>query len=216
MLRQWWLYAAAGAMIVAVVFCWRECMSGRMVSDATTTAEGAFQFNDLNPKQLASAKQLGISPAETRDELKKKIGYLVKISDNNYYKIDHLDYSMPYLTPGAEQLLLDIGKGFQERLKEGGFNQHRIIVTSALRSIEDQVKLSKSNPNAAKQSAHCYGTTFDITYTRFFQSSGNGRDIGTRQLANELGATLKELRDAGRCYVKYEMRQHCYHITTRE
>lgn len=186
-----------------------------MVSDTTATSESAYQFNDLNPTQLAVAKQLGITPAETRDKLEAQSGKLVKIADNDIYKVDRLDYSMPYLTPGAAQLLSDIGMEFQNLLRQDGHREYRIIVTSALRSLEDQMKLGKNNVNAAKQSAHCYGTTFDITYTRFYRPAGSGKDIDTKQLANVLGATLKELRDAGRCYVKYEMRQHCYHITTR-
>ncbi len=222
--RRWRIYAIVGVALLAAVggvLCLKNCgldvmLKGSIVSDATATADSSYQFGDLNPTQLAAAKELGITPAETRDELKERLDNLVKIASNDDYRVDYMEHSMPYLTHGAEQLLSDIGKGFQQRLKEEGYREHRIIVTSALRTIEDQTKLSKSNANAAKQSAHCYATTFDITYTRFYRPTGDGADIDTKQLANVLGATLKELRDASRCYVKYEMRQHCFHITTRK
>lgn len=222
--RRWRIYAIAGVALMAVVggvLCLKNCeldvmLKGSIVSDATAAVDNSYQFGDLNPKQLAAAKELGITPAETRDKLKERLDNLVKIASNDDYRVDHMEHSMPYLTHGAAQLLSDIGKGFQRRLKEEGYREHRIIVTSALRTIEDQTKLSKNNANAAKQSAHCYATTFDITYTRFYRPTGNGHEIDTKQLANVLGATLKELRDAGRCYVKYEMRQHCFHITSRK
>lgn len=221
LLRLWWIYAiAAAAIVVVAVLCLKKCdtptpRKGSIVSDSQATADSIYQLGDLNPVQLATAQELGITPAETRHDLEKQLDTLVNIADGDDYRVDYMEHSMPYLTHGAAQLLSDIGKRFQQRLKEGGYREHRIIVTSALRTIEDQTKLSKSNANAAKQSAHCYATTFDITYTRFYRPTGDGADIDTKQLANVLGATLKELRDAGRCYVKYEVRQHCFHITSR-
>ncbi len=221
LLRLWWIYAiAAAAIVVVAVLCLKKCdtptpRKGSIVSDSQATADSIYQLGDLNPVQLATAQELGITPAETRHDLETQLDTLVNIANCDDYRVDYMEHSMPYLTPGAAQLLIDIGKGFRERLQQQDYREHRIIVTSALRSMEDQKTLSKSNMNAARQSAHCYATTFDITYTRFYQPAGDGHDITVRQLANVLGATLKELRDAGRCHVKYEMRQHCFHITSR-
>ena len=126
-----------------------------------------------------------------------------------------LTHSVPYLTPNAKELLDEIGSLFQKALKEKGIEKHRIIVTSILRTDEDVKQLRKVNGNASAVSAHQYATTFDITYIRYDRLSILGESASTRQLANILGDVLKQLRNEGRCYIKYEHKQHCFHITTR-
>ena len=65
-----------------------------------------------------------------------------------------------------------------------------------------------------------YGTTFDIAYNCFEKVDSlpdfTGDEATHKVLINTLGETLKELRDANRCYIKYERGQPCFHITTRE
>lgn len=176
------------------------------------------QFDDLNNKQLKAARKYGIKePLKTRSEAEGVKASLVNIKSNTHYKVDKLTYSIPYLTNGTAGLLDMIGKNFQDSLKSKGLPNYRIIVTSVLRTKEDIRRLQKSNPNSISNSAHCYATTFDITYARF-NKSGNMlpcRTAQTETLKRVLGEVLLDLKKQKRCYVKYEVRQRCFHITTR-
>ena len=41
------------------------------------------------------------------------------------------------------------------------------------------------------------------------------QDVGADTLKLVLSEVLRDLREAERCYVKYELKQGCFHITTR-
>ena len=129
----------------------------------------ATLFNDQNGIQLKSARKFGIKQTlKNRDEADDVKDSLVQIKNNSHYNIAKLTHSIPYLTEGATGLLDMIGKNFLDSLESKGLNPNKIIVTSVLRTQEDIKKLQKSgNPNAINNSAHCYATTFDITYARF-------------------------------------------------
>ena len=132
----------------------------------------ATLFNDQNGVQLKAAAKFGIQqPLKNRNEADKVRDGLVRIRDNSHYSIAKLTHSIPYLTDGAAELLDMIGKNFLDSLESKGLNPNKIIVTSVLRTQEDIKKLQKSgNPNAVSYSAHCYATTFDITYTYYDKS----------------------------------------------
>ena len=42
---------------------------------------------------------------------------MVEIKTNDYYEVEELTHSIPYLVPEAANLLEDIGKNFQDSLK---------------------------------------------------------------------------------------------------
>ena len=170
-----------------------------------------FKFNDSNPHQLASAKKYGIEPLEDRTQLKKVIRKLKKVEDCKYYTVDPLTHSVPYLTPHAAKLLKDIGKGFQKKLKKHKMGEYKIIVTSVLRTKADVKSLMKVNSNAVSNSAHCRATTFDLSYRRYKQV-GDKKNNAV-QMKYLLGETVNELREKGRCHVRYETQQTCLHIT---
>ena len=177
-------------------------------------------FNDQNGGQLKSAAQFGIKqPLKNRNEADKVKDGLVKIKDNSHYSIAKLTHSIPYLTDGAAELLDLIGKNFLDSLESKGLNPNKIIVTSVLRTQEDIEKLQKSNPNSVKNSAHCYATTFDITYARYdkikYKKFRRCESVEPETLKKVLGEVLRDLRKQKKCYVKYEVKQRCFHITTR-
>ena len=181
----------------------------------------ATLFNDQNGVQLKSARKFGIKQAlknrDAADEIKDS---LVQIKNNSHYNIAKLTHSIPYLTEGAAGLLDMIGKNFLDSLESKGLNPNKIIVTSVLRTQEDIKKLQKSgNPNAVNNSAHCYATTFDITYARYdkikFKNLRLCKSVKPELLKKVLGEVLRDLREQKKCYVKYEVRQRCFHITTR-
>lgn len=67
--------------------------------------------------------------------------------------------------------------------------------------------------NASANSAHLFGTTFDIAYARFKKSAF--RETETDKLKSVLAEVLRDLRNEKRCYVRYEYKQGCFHITVR-
>ena len=169
-------------------------------------------FNDMNGVQLHAAQRFGIEPVEDRDYEFNKDERLVKVHSCDAFKVDDLDYSVPYLTKGASALLTKIGETFRKRLKEEKLPDCRLIVTSLLRTKDDVRRLQGVNANASSNSTHCYATTFDITYQRF---DGGSKSSGERYI-EILSDVLQDLRKQGRCYVRFETNQHCFHITSRK
>lgn len=131
------------------------------------------------------------------------------------FVVDKLTHSSPFLVEEAVALLHDIGSGFQDSLKNKHLPQYSVLVSSVLRTDADVKKLTKRNINASKRSVHCYGTTFDISYKRFVKHDDEGKDANPVHLKAVLAEVLRDLKKEGRCYVKHEVKQACFHITVR-
>ena len=176
-------------------------------------------FPDSNEVQLTAARQWGVSPVANRQNAEQRMSELVYVGASPYYDVDPLGSSIPYLVPRASVLLNDIGRAFLDSLYVKGVPMHRIIVTSVLRSQEDVEKLRKRNPNATENSCHLYGTTFDICYNRYKTVSDpdgpQRRMVQNDTLKWVLCEVLRDLRAQQRCYVKYEVKQGCFHMTVR-
>lgn len=171
-------------------------------------------FNDSNHQQLVHAQRLGINPIYSVRDLYRTRRPIVKVTSNQYYTVDSLTHSLPYLIPEAENLLRTIGKNFIDSLHARGADGYKIIVTSLLRTPTSVKRLRRVNRNATENSTHQYATTFDITYSRF-DCADTTRTIHQGDLKNLLGEVLNDLRNRGRCQVKYERHTACYHITTQ-
>jgi hypothetical protein len=173
----------------------------------------------LNDTHLAVAQKIGIKPLADRAEAEKMKGKLVHVTSGDHYTVDSLTHSIPYLIPQAQQLLDAIGRNFLDSLENKGLNPNQILVTSVLRTQEDVARLRRRNGNASPNSAHAYATTFDISYRRFHKvEDPDGRpmqDVSPDTLKLVLSEVLRDLRKADRCYVKYELKQGCFHITVR-
>lgn len=180
------------------------------------------EFNDMNDTHLAAAQQIGIRPLATRAGIPGASRKLHLICGNmgfwapEPYIVDRLTHSSPYLVKEAADLLYEIGVNFQDSLRNKHLPEYRIVVTSVLRTDADVKSLSKRNINASKRSVHCYGTTFDISYKRFVKVDNDSADARDVDLIAVLGEVLRDLKKAGRCYVKYEVKQACFHITARK
>lgn len=169
-------------------------------------------FNDSNYRQLEAARRLGIDPVNDLGSAYFMKRPIVKVESNQYYHIDSLRHSLPYLVPEAAILLEEIGRNFIDSLKNRGGDSYTIKVTSLLRTPETVGKLRRVNVNATDSSTHQYATTFDISYTNFYCLDQN-REINQGDLKNLLGEVLLDLRRDGRCLVKYEHKTGCYHVT---
>lgn len=177
-------------------------------------------FRDDNDIHLSAAEKIGIKPLASREDIKNVLSELCLIGGamrfGESYVVDNLVHSSPFLVPEAAKLLQNIGEAFHDSLRNKHLPAYSVIVTSVLRTDADIKRLSRTNINASKRSVHCYGTTFDITYTRFAKHDDEGRDARDVDLKAVLTEVLRDLREQGRCYVKYEIKQACFHITTRE
>lgn len=171
-------------------------------------------FNDSNHHQLPHAQRLGIKPVTRLRDLYRTRRPIVKVISNEYYTVDSLRHSFPYLVPEAEALLRTIGANFIDSLHSRGADGYKIIVTSLLRTPASVKKLRRVNRNATENSTHQYATTFDITYSRF-DCADTTRTIHQGDLKNLLAEVLNDLRGQGRCKVKFERHTACYHITAQ-
>ena len=171
------------------------------------------QFNDLNPLHLEAGRSLGLAePPESRENI--NTWRLREIKDCRYYVVDRLDYSVPYLTRGGARLLDEIGENFRDSLEAKGIIPVRFKLSSVLRTKDDVRRLRRSgNVNASENSSHCYGCTFDIAWASY--------DLPKRynatwdQYRGVMAEVLRDLRAEGKCYVKFEAKESCFHITSR-
>lgn len=176
------------------------------------------EFNDMNDVQLEAAQAIGVPPVADRKAAEKLKTRLVRLEDTDTYVIDSLTHSIPYLIPEAKGLLDDIAAVFQDSLKAKGLNPYKLVVTSVLRTEEDVKKLRKGNVNASENSTHRYGTTFDLSYWRYVKiPEYRGRpyeDVPPEYLRAVLSQVLKDFHDIkDNCFVKYEKKQNCFHVT---
>lgn len=170
------------------------------------------EFPDSNDTQLAAAHRWGVKPVKNRKDAEKRMNELVYMGINPYYHVDPLGASIPYLVPRASVLLQDIGRAFYDSLYVKGIPMHRLIVTSVLRSEDDVARLRRRNTNATENSCHLYGTTVDICYNRYQPIT---REVRNDTLKWVLSEVLRDMRKQGRCYIKYEVKQGCFHLTVR-
>lgn len=198
----------------------------------------------LNPAQLAEARRLGIDPTASAEALvaMERDGRLVRLPDStDLWIVRRLDYSEPLLTPRARDVLDDVARRFQQRLADMGLPPYRLEVTSVLRTAAQQAALRRTNPNAAAETTHSYGTTFDIAYSAFAPParpivepsdalSAEEREVAahlaathaelvaarrSRELMAVLGEVLIAMQGEGRVMVTLERLQPVYHLTAR-
>ncbi len=223
------LYLAAGTIlfiILAIIITPRIFDIGADEKPEVIKSVGTIRvdyYKDLNATHLKYAKANGIKGFKSNKEFKEQIDdlvdddELVEIETCDYYVVDKLTHSHPYLTPDAAELLEDIGQRFQEKLAENDLKKRYYQVTSLLRTGESQRGLSRSNVNATSNSSHLYGTTFDITYARVFTKPRlqKSAEIADGPAIRLLSEAIGELRKEGRCVVVTERKERCFHITVR-
>ena len=154
-------------------------------------------FNDLNDVHLSVAKKIGIEPVSSREGAEHASRDMVEIKTNDYYEVEELTHSIPYLVPEAANLLEDIGKNFQDSLKNLNASIYKIKVTSVTRTVADVKKLRKRNTNSSLNSAHQYGTTFDVSWVRYTKiDEKDTLNIDKDRLKMVLASVLRDLRRA--------------------
>jgi hypothetical protein len=197
----------------------------------------------LNAAHVAAAQRNGVGPVRdsTHVEALVRAGRLVRLPDSTQWWVTReLDYSLPYVTPGTQAALEEVGRRFHSRLESRGLPAIRLDVTSVLRTDELQARLRRSNRNAASStSSHEFGTTLDIAYSAFAAplepivpletaeapwlephlarfASAMAESVAarrSRELQAILGHVLLELQEEGRVMVTLERLQPVYHLT---
>lgn len=172
-------------------------------------------FNDLNAEHIAEARRIGIKPIASLYDAYNLRTPIMRINTCNDFHVDELTHSLPYLVPQATRLLHDIGRSFSDSVIARGGKKYKIRVTSVTRTDHTVARLRRGgNVNATVESAHCYGTTFDVSYIRFV-CCDSSYVVAPQDLRGILAEVLDYYRDEGRCLVKYEIKQGCFHITAR-
>lgn len=213
--------AMALCLMVTFPSCKEKDMSMKMNEPRNIKGVISYKrsFGDLNDTHMAAAKKIGIKPLQNREAAEKMGNKVQEIKSGNHYQVDSLTHSIPFLVPKASALLDSIGMNFLDSLENKGLNPNQVIVTSVLRTQDDVKKLRRVNGNASANSVHQYGTTFDISYKRFFKvEDPDGRpmqDVSADTLKLVLSEVLRDLKKKELCYIKYELKQGCFHITAR-
>ena len=193
-----------------------ESLSPLQIADTSpqllfeTIKENQAELNRV--AKIMAAEKWGVRPVRNREDAEKRMKELVFVGASPYYHVDPLYSSIPYLVPRAAVLLQDIGQAFYDSLYVKGVPFNQLIVTSVLRSESDVEKLRRRNGNATERSCHLYGTTFDICYNRYHPVVQQVRDDTLKWVLCEV---LRDMREQGRCYIKYEVKQGCFHMTVR-
>lgn len=206
----------------------------------TTPAQEADLRRYLSGRHLARAREVGVRVADA-DALDSLVaaGVLVRLEEDTDRWIVRDEVWRPVVVPELRVLLDTLGARFQRRLAEMGVPPYRIEVTSALRTTEDQMRLRRTNSNAAAgASSHEYGATVDLSYAAFAPPAepvpGLPSDDGplepaldrlaylalesvsarkSRELGRVFAEVLLEAQAQGLALVIYERQQTVYHVT---
>ena len=171
-------------------------------------------FNDSNHTQLRAAAANGIDPiVDLRSAFYLKRP-LVKLHTCKLYYVATMKDSAPYLVPKAANLLKQIATAFADTIVARGGKAYRLRVTSMLRTDYSVAQLQQRNRNATSQSCHRYGTTFDISWSKF-DCMDPSYQISQERLKNILAEIIYDFRARGKCYAIFETRQGCFHVTVR-
>lgn len=193
-----------------------SCQKKRPVKPIRYTGSYTRDFNDMNDLHLKAAAATGVSSVASREEAAKLKKKLKEVKSDDNIRLMELDYSLPYLTPVAHDLLVKIGKNFGDSLRNLNAPAYKLRVTSVLRTVEDIRKLRKKNINSTKKSAHLHGATFDIAWNKYDKANENDTlTLKPEQLKMVLASVLRDLKREKACYVKHERKQGCFHITAR-
>ncbi len=190
-----------------------------------------------NAAHLREAAHLGQEPAPTRADVDTLVaaGRLRPLSETPLYTVQPMRYGAPVVLPETHTMLALVGSRFRQALAAEGLPPCAFVVTSAMRTLEDQRRLRRVNGNAAATSSHTYGATVDLHTRRFDCAPGApptwpavslreqslrgayrrlGEDYPSR-LGAVLGRTLLEMQREGLLMAIYEQRQPVYHVTVQ-
>jgi len=164
---------------------------------------------DYYQKHIKVAKQIGVGSLKDTSAIQKFVQEkrLTSVVSDRGYILGDMTHSYPYLTEEAILVLRKIGASFYQSSGDCS----AFTVSSLARTENTQKKLRKHNHNATKkESSHCYGVSFDISYIRY-----NGTREWSYERTKTLEGILATMQKNGEIYVLKERNQSCFHITVR-
>ena len=135
-----------------------------------TKSERRAMRASRNEQHVHAAERLGIEHGTAHGESE-----LLCLDGASPYYVEYDCHAR--LTDDALASLDVLGQAFHARLRAAGVPLVRYAISSAYRSPAYQAQLRRVNRNAARTtSSHEFGTTYDITYRRFYGDTGAGFD----------------------------------------
>lgn len=205
-----------------------------------TAREEAALRRFRNADHVSRAQRIGVrADSEAQVDSLRSGGRFVRMPDSTSFWIVRRGASPAHVVPQLESLLEVVGTRFHSRLVELDLPLYRFEITSALRPTDRQRELRRTNSNAARLSAHEYGTTVDISYAAFAPPlevpepilNGVPREFAphverftdlalesvsgrkSREIGKIFSQVLAEVQSEGLALVLYERQQTVYHVT---
>lgn len=176
--------------------------------------QASHKLTDRLRDYMTVTNKNGITPLDNEAAI-KSAEQLLSVSASEYYIIDDLTHSYPYLTEDGLALLNEIGERFHQKLATTSLAGTKFIVTSLTRTKESVSRLTKSNRNAVTNSPHLYGVSFDITYSRFHLPYTRLRSCHKQYLKEALAQAIQEQRESNNCWATKERNQRCFHVVAQ-
>ncbi len=133
-----------------------------------TRNESAQLRRSGNKLHVEAGQRYGIEPAATRANAAGDLENLARLDTDSLIYVASATYSVPYLTPRARATVDTIAVRFQQTLRDARVPLYKPVLTSVLRTEEDQTALRRVNSNAARgRSSHEFATTFDLHTNKF-------------------------------------------------
>lgn len=176
-----------------------------------------YELNDRVRTYLAESYVKGLQvPMRHKKDLLRCVynGKLKPVESNEFFMVDTMVYSFPFVTPKTYDFLLEMGIRFHQKLRNTPLTCTKLNLTSMMRTLQSIEGLRKRNGNAVSLSSHLHGTTFDVSYRNFYSSSTLSK-AEVMYLGDQLVKTIWEMRNEGKCYATYEYRQTCIHVVVR-
>jgi hypothetical protein len=174
-------------------------------------------LNNKIPDYIESSKLNGIRKCRDENEIKQRVsdGRLFKIGDKRGYIVEKMSHSYPYLTEEGEELLIEIGKRFRDKISDTRMRGSSFRITSMTRTTETLKDLRQVNTNTSMNSPHLYGNAFDISYVRFTTRILYLTECDKKYLKEALAEVIWRLREEHKCWATYETNQNCFHVVAR-
>jgi hypothetical protein len=175
------------------------------------------RLNNKIPEYIGSSSASGIKKCKDEDELHERVlqGRLFEIRNGNWFIVDEMSHSYPWLTKNAQDLLEEAGKRFGEKISDTGLKGSRFTITSMTRTTDKLKILREVNSNTSLNSPHLYGNAFDISYLRFSTHKLFLTWCDKKYLKEALAEVIWKLREEKKCWATYEVKQNCYHVVAR-
>ena len=112
----------AFCLMVTFISCKEKDMSMKMNEPRNIKGVVSYKrsFGDLNDTHMAAAKKIGIKPLKDREAAEKLGSKVMEIKNGDFYQVDSLTHSIPFLVPKASALLDSIGANFLDSLENKG------------------------------------------------------------------------------------------------